>query len=71
MVHLTELIESTVVALGYEMVDLERSGGGMLRVVWLGLIAAILGGGAALADPAPDAPRVTIDTGALAAGFVK
>jgi len=32
MVHLTELIESTVVALGYEMVDLERSGGGMLRV---------------------------------------
>ena len=32
MVHLTELIESTVVALGYEMVDLERSGGGLLRV---------------------------------------
>jgi len=32
MVHLTELIESTVVALGYEMVDLERAGGGLLRV---------------------------------------
>jgi ribosome maturation factor RimP len=31
-VHLTELIEATVVSLGYELVDLERSGGGLLRV---------------------------------------
>jgi ribosome maturation factor RimP len=31
-VHLTELIETTVSGLGYELVDLERSGGGMLRV---------------------------------------
>ena len=30
--HLTELIETTVSGLGYELVDLERSGGGMLRV---------------------------------------
>jgi para-nitrobenzyl esterase len=38
----------------------------MLRVVWLGLIAAIVGGGLAIADPAPDAPHATIDTGTLA-----
>jgi len=31
-VQLTELIETTVSGLGYELVDLERSGGGMLRV---------------------------------------
>ncbi|KMQ80548.1 hypothetical protein BPMI_04768c [Candidatus Burkholderia pumila] len=30
--QLTELIETTVSGLGYELVDLERSGGGMLRV---------------------------------------
>ncbi len=29
---MTELIEATVVSLGYELVDLERSGGGLLRV---------------------------------------
>jgi ribosome maturation factor RimP len=33
MVQLTELIETTVTGLGYELVDLERSGGGMLRVL--------------------------------------
>ena len=39
----------------------------MLRTVWLGLIAAILGGGVALAGapPGDEAPRVTIDTGTL------
>jgi para-nitrobenzyl esterase len=42
----------------------------MLRVVWLGLIAAIVSGGAALADPAPDAPRVSIETGMLAGAQV-
>lgn len=30
--QLQELIETTVTGLGYELVDLERSGGGMLRV---------------------------------------
>jgi para-nitrobenzyl esterase len=39
----------------------------MLRTVWLGLIAALLGGGGALADPPPagEAPQVTIDTGTI------
>jgi ribosome maturation factor RimP len=32
MVQLTELVETTVVGLGYELVDLERSAGGMMRV---------------------------------------
>ncbi|AKJ68302.1 hypothetical protein PATSB16_22890 [Pandoraea thiooxydans] len=30
--QLSELIETTVIGLGYELVDLERSGGGLLRV---------------------------------------
>jgi len=33
-----------------------------MRTVWLGLVAAILGGGLAFAD---EAPRVTVDSGAL------
>jgi ribosome maturation factor RimP len=31
-VQLTELIETTVSGLGYELVDLERAGGGLLRI---------------------------------------
>jgi ribosome maturation factor RimP len=31
-VHLTELIETTVTGLGYELVDLQRSGSGMLQI---------------------------------------
>jgi ribosome maturation factor RimP len=31
-VQLTELIETTVVGLGYELVDLERTGRGMLCI---------------------------------------
>jgi ribosome maturation factor RimP len=31
-VQLTELIETAVAGLGYELVDLDRSGGGMLRI---------------------------------------
>jgi para-nitrobenzyl esterase len=42
----------------------------MLRGVWLGLVAAILSGGAALAEPAANAPRVTVDTGTLAGARV-
>jgi para-nitrobenzyl esterase len=39
----------------------------MLRTVCLGLLAALLGAGAAFAGPPPagDAPRVTLDTGKL------